>query len=180
MNILQKKFIEEVMPQLAKEFQHKNVMAIPRIEKITVNVGTSRALKDQNFMNDLIKDLRQIIGQSPVKTKAKKAIAGFKIRQGQEVGVVVTLRGTRMWDFMSRLINAALPRIRDFQGIDKKNFDKQGNLNYAIREQIVFPEISHDDISTFFSMQVTVKTSAKTKDEGVRMLKLLGFPIRED
>lgn len=180
MNSLQQKYNKQVAPQLAKEFGYKNVMAIPKISKVSVNVGLSRASKDQNFTADVVADIKQILGQAPQKTTAKKAIAGFKIRQNQEVGVAATLRGRRMWDFLERLISAALPRIRDFQGIDQKNFDKQGNLNYAIREQLVFPEISNDDIRTIFGFQVNVNTTAKTKEEGIRLLKLLGFPIKED
>lgn len=180
MNNLRKKYNDQVMDQLAKEFNYKNKMAIPRIEKVSVNVGLSRSIKDQNFVQDVMADLRLITGQNPVKTQAKKAIAGFKIREGQEVGLSVTLRSVRMWDFLERMISAALPRIRDFQGIDKKNFDQQGNLNYALKEQLVFSEISHDNIKTIFSFQVNVKTSAKNKVEGIKLLKLLGFPIKED
>lgn len=180
MNSLQQKYLKEVAPTLAKEFGYENVMAIPKISKVSVNVGLSRATKDPNFTADVVEDLKQILGQAPQKTQAKKAVAGFKIRQNQEVGVMATLRGPRMWDFMERLISAAIPRIRDFQGIDKKNFDKQGNLNYAIREQLVFPEISHDEVKTIFGLQVNVHTTAKTKEEGIRLFKLLGFPIKED
>ena len=180
MNSFKKKYDEVVAPKLAKEFGHKNVMAIPKINKVSVNVGLSRASKDPNFANDVKEDLKIILGQAPQVTKARKAISGFKIRQNQEVGMMVTLRGRRMWDFIERMVSVAIPRIRDFQGIDKKNFDRQGNLNYAIKEQLVFPEISHDDIKTIFGLQVNVNTTAKTKEEGIRLLQLLGFPIKED
>lgn len=179
MNNLQKKFKKEVIPQLMKEFGYKNTMAVPKPQKVSINVGISKAKTDPNFADQVINDIRIITGQMPVRTKAKKAISGFKIRQGQEVGVMVTLRGKRMWDFIERLTSAAIPRIRDFQGIDKKNFDGQGNLNYAIREQIVFPEISHDDIQEIFGLQINLKNTAKSKEEGIRLLKLLGFPIKD-
>jgi large subunit ribosomal protein L5 len=179
MNNLQKKFKKEVIPQLMKEFGYKNTMAVPKPQKVSINVGISKAKTDPNFADQVINDIRIITGQMPVRTKAKKAISGFKIRQGQEVGVMVTLRGRRMWDFIERLTSAAIPRIRDFQGIDKKNFDGQGNLNYAIREQIVFPEISHDDIQEIFGLQINLKNTAKSKEEGIRLLKLLGFPIKD-
>lgn len=180
MNSLKQKYIKSVVPAIAKEFGYDNIMAIPRITKVSVNVGLSRANKDPNFTNDVIEDLKSILGQAPRRTRARKAISGFKIRQNQEVGVNATLRGNRMWDFLERLVSVAIPRIRDFQGIDKKNFDKQGNLNYAIREQLVFPEISHDDIKTIFGLQVNVHITANSKDEGVRLMQLLGFPIKED
>jgi len=179
MNNLQKKFKKEIIPQLMKEFGYKNTMAVPKPQKVSVNVGISKAKTDPNFAEQVVKDIRIITGQAPVRTRAKKAISGFKIRQGQEVGVTVTLRGKRMWDFIERLISAAIPRIRDFQGIDRKNFDGQGNLNYAIREQIVFPEISHDDIQEIFGLQINLKNTAKNKDEGIKLLKLLGFPIKD-
>jgi large subunit ribosomal protein L5 len=179
MNNLQKKFKKEIIPQLMKEFGYKNTMAVPKPQKVSVNVGISKAKTDPNFAEQVVKDIGIITGQTPIRTRAKKAISGFKIRQGQEVGVTVTLRGRRMWDFIERLISAAIPRIRDFQGIDKKNFDGQGNLNYAIREQIVFPEISHDDIQEIFGLQINLKNTAKNKDEGMRLLKLLGFPIKD-
>ena len=179
MNNLQKKFKKEIVPQLMKEFGYKNTMAVPKPQKVSVNVGISKAKTDPNFAEQVVKDIRIITGQAPVRTRAKKAISGFKIRQGQEVGVTVTLRGKRMWDFIERLISAAIPRIRDFQGIDRKNFDGQGNLNYAIREQIVFPEISHDDIQEIFGLQINLKNTAKNKDEGIKLLKLLGFPIKD-
>lgn len=160
-------------------FDYKGSMAVPKIEKVSINVGLSRAAKDPNFIGDVEADLKQITGQVPVKTKSRQAISGFKIRQGQVVGMAVTLRGKRMWDFIEKLVSAAIPRIRDFQGIEKKNFDGQGNFGYAIKEQLVFPEISHDEVKTIFGLQVNVKTTAKTKEEGIKLLKQLGFPIKE-
>lgn len=179
MNNLQKKFREKIVPELMKEFGHKNSISVAKPEKVSINVGLSKAANNPHFIEDVISDLKLITGQAPVKTRAKKAISGFKIRENQEVGVVVTLRGKRMWDFIERLVNVAIPRIRDFQGIDSKNFDKQGNFSYGIKEQIVFPEISHDDVNTIFGFQVNVKNTATNREEGIRLLKLLGFPIKE-
>ncbi|MFO7806994.1 MAG: 50S ribosomal protein L5 [Candidatus Moraniibacteriota bacterium] len=180
MNNLRKKYIEEVIPQLKKEFKENNSRAIAAPEKISVNVGLSKADKNPEFKKDVINDLRLITGQNPVLSKAKKSISGFKVREGQEVGAVVTLRGRRMWDFIERFIGVALPRIRDFRGIERRNVDGQGNLNYGIKEQLVFPEISHDDIKTIFSFQITIKTTAGNKDEGTRLFELLGFPMQKD
>ena len=178
MNNLQKKFKKEVALEMKKKFGYKSIMAVPHLEKVSINVGLSKAVTNPDFAEDVIKDIRQITGQMPVKTKARQAIAGFKIREGQTVGVSVTLRGKRMWDFVERLVGATIPRIRDFQGIEKKNFDNQGNLNFPIREQLVFPEISNDDVQTIFGLQVNVKNTAKNKEEGTALLKLLGFPIK--
>jgi large subunit ribosomal protein L5 len=180
MNNLRKKYIEEIIPQMKKEFKVENSWAVARPEKISINVGLSKADKNAEFKKDVINDIKAITGQAPVLSKAKKSISGFKVRQGQEIGAVVTLRGRRMWDFMERFIGAALPRIRDFRGIEKKNVDSQGNLNYGLKEQLVFPEISHDDIKTIFGFQITVKTTADKKEEGIRLFELLGFPMRKD
>ncbi len=178
MNDLQKKYIKEVKPQMMKEFGYGNLMVVPTVEKISVNVGLSRAINDQNFTKDVTNDLRAITGQAPVASKAKKAISGFKTRQGQDVGLMVTLRNDRMWDFLYKLISATIPRIKDFQGIDQKSFDKQGNLSIGIKEQLIFPEISPDDITTIMGLQVNITTTADNKKEGMKMLKLLGFPIK--
>lgn len=179
MNNLQKKYREEVLPRLMKDFGRKNAMSVSRPEKVSINVGLSRSVSDPSFTEAVVGDLRIITGQNPVKTKARKAISGFKIRKNQEIGAAVTLRGPRMWDFLEKMINAALPRIRDFQGIGLKNFDKQGNFSYGLKEQLVFPEISHDDINTIFGMQINVKTTSADKKENIELLRLLGFPLRE-
>ncbi len=179
MNNFQKKYNKQVRAKMMEEFGYKNVMAVPRIEKVAINVGLSRAEKNAQFIEDAQRDLKLITGQAPVKTKAKKAISGFKIRQGQNIGMVVTLRGKKMWDFLYRLVGASIPRTRDFQGIEKKSIDGQGNLGIGIKEHLIFPEISSDDIDTIFGMQVNVTTSAKTKEEGEKLLKLLGFPIKD-
>ena len=179
MNDLQKKYIKEVKPQMMKEFGYGNPMVVPEIKKVSVNIGLSRAANDQNFTKDVMKDLKAITGQMPVASKAKKAISGFKIRQGQDIGLMVTLRNGRMWDFVYKFISATIPRIKDFQGIDQKSFDKQGNLSVGIKEQLIFPEISPDDITTIMGLQVNIATTSSNKKEGMRMFKLLGFPIKE-
>lgn len=180
MNKLQKKFIDKVRPQMMKEFGFNNPMAVPVIEKVSVNVGLSRAESDPSFKKEAISDLKMITGQSPVAAKAKKAISGFQIREGQEVGTAVTLRNRRMWDFIYKLISATIPRIKDFQGIERKSFDRQGNLSIGIKEQLIFPEISPDDVSTIFGLQVNIVTTAKNREEGMKMFKLLGFPIKDE
>lgn len=178
-NVLEEKYINEVAPKLMEKFGYDNVMAIPRITKVSVNVGLSRAGNNQGFKEDVIRDLRLITGQKPMLTKARKAIAGFKIRENQEVGVNVTLRGKRMWDFVYKLIGATIPRMKDFQGIERKNFDNQGNFNFGIKEQLIFPEISTDDITTIFGLQVNITSSSSGREEGIELFKLLGFPIQE-
>ncbi|OGZ34339.1 MAG: 50S ribosomal protein L5, partial [Candidatus Portnoybacteria bacterium RBG_13_41_18] len=159
-------------------FGYKNDMAVPRIDKVVLNIGIGKFSADEKILNEIIKDLTAIVGQKPVYTLAKKAISGFKIRQGLKVGLMVTLRGRRAYDFIERLIHLALPRTRDFRGIEQKSVDQGGALNLGIREQIVFPEISHENIQQIFGMQITVKTTAKNQKEGAELLKLLGFPIK--
>ena len=180
MNALEKKYNDTVKTQMMEKFGYKSSMAVPALSKVTLNVGLSRAQKNSDFMDDVVKDIRLVTGQAPVFTKAKKAIAGFKIREGQNVGLAVTLRGKRMWDFVHKLIGATIPRIKDFQGIPQRNFDKQGNLGLGIKEQLIFPEISPDDVSTIFGLQINVSTTAKSKEEGLALLKFLGFPIQSD
>ncbi len=180
MNNLEKKYKKEIVPQLMKEFGYSNSWAVPKLEKVCLNTRISQDNKNPNYTEEVAGDFKAITGQAPVLTKAKKAISGFKIRQNQQVGAAVTLRGGRMWDFIERLISAALPRIRDFQGIDLKNFDGQGNLNYPIKEQLVFPEISHDDVKTIFGMQVNIRIISQKKEESIELLKLLGFPLKRE
>lgn len=178
MSILKEKFLKEVVGKMKEEFGYKNFLAVPKIEKVSVNVGLSRSISTPNFTEDVLKDLTKITGQKPVKNKAKKAIAGFKIRIGQEVGASVTLRGQRMWDFLDKLVWVSIPRIRDFQGLDKKNVDKMGNLSLGFKEQTVFPEILADEVVVNFGLQVNIKTSANNKKEGLKLFQLLGFPIK--
>ena len=155
-------------------------MAIPKLKKVSINVGISRSASSPDFTGQVMADLKMISGQQPIITKAKKAISGFKIRQGQEVGVAVTLRGKRMWDFVEKFVHSSIPRIRDFRGIEERNFDNQGNFNYAIKEQVIFPEILHDNVQAVFGLQVNINTSAKDKISGIKLLRALGFPIKKE
>jgi len=181
---LPEKYKKEVIPQMMEEFGYKNIMAVPKIEKVVVNTGFGRLITDKTseeqkkIFEAILEDLSLITGQRPVLTRAKKSISGFKIRQGLPIGAEVTLRGKRMFDFLERLINIALPRSRDFQGIDLKSFDKKGNLTIAIREHITFPEILPEKAKNIFGLEITVVTTAKKREEGVELLKLLGFPIK--
>lgn len=165
---------------MAEKFGYKNSMAVPRVLKVVVNAGIGKFIKESDKVEEIINGIGEITGQKPVKTKARKAISGFKIRQGLEIGVKVTLRGKRMWQFIERLVNVALPRTKDFQGIEEKSVDKKGNLNIGIREHTIFPEISAEKVKNIFSFQVTVVTNAKSRDEGRELFKLLGFPIKTD
>ncbi|MFA5925999.1 MAG: 50S ribosomal protein L5 [Parcubacteria group bacterium] len=180
MNNLLKKYNKEVVPKFKEKFEERNILSIPRISKVVLNCGLGKYLKEKEAVDEIVQGLRDISGQMPVLTKAKKSISGFKIRQGQEVGVVVTLRGERMWSFLDRLISSALPRIRDFRGIDPKNFDKTGNLNLAVKEHTVFPEIMAENAKNIFSFQVTVVTTAKKREEGIEIIKMLRFPIKSE
>ena len=154
-------------------------MAVPKIEKVVINTGVGRFVKEDKTVERIAKDLTMITGQKPVYRKAKKSISGFKLRQGVTVGISVTLRGKRMYDFLDRLIAIALPRSRDFRGIDAKNFDKMGNLNFGIKESSIFPEISYENVKDIFGLEVTVVTTAKNRERGVELLKQLGFPIKK-
>jgi len=174
------KYIKTVTSEMEKKFGYGNVMATPRILKVVVNVGTGKLGKEGDRAQEVFDSLNVIAGQRPVKTKAKKAIAGFKTREGMEVGVKVTLRGKRMWSFIDRLINATLPRTKDFQGIPLSSVDSSGNLNIGIKEHIIFPEISPEHVKTIFGMQVTVTSTAKGKEEGVELYRLLGFPLKKN
>ena len=171
---------KEVVPALAKRFGYKNTMMVPRIEKISVNIGVGEANQSPNLLEEAINTLRQISGQQPSVRKAKKSIANFKLREGMAVGAMVTLRKDRMWEFYDRLINSAIPQIRDFRGMPTNGFDGRGNLTIGIREQIVFPEIKIDKIAKIRGMNVTVVTSAKTDEEALELLRLLKFPFRKN
>lgn len=177
-NLLQK-YRKDVIPAMQKEFKIENVMAVPRIEKVVLNVGIGKVSKDDKFVEKIQNDLMLLSGQRPVFRKAKKSISGFKSREGMNVGLTVTLRGRRMYDFMERLNNVALPRSKDFRGIDSKHFDKAGNLNLGLKEHSIFPEIHFESIKDIFSMQITVTTTAKNREQGVELLKLMGFPIKK-
>jgi len=171
------KYTEEVRPRLKEQFEYKNVMQIPRIEKVVINIGVNEAKLDTKYMDASINELTTISGQKPMLKKAKKSIAGFKVREGQPVGCCVTLRGVRMWEFLDRLISIALPRIKDFQGISKKGFDGRGNYNLGLKEQLLFPEIDYDKVIRHRGMNISFVTTAKADEEAYALLSELGMPF---
>lgn len=162
-----------------QEFSFRNVMEVPRIQKVVVNIGMGEALDNAKSLDAAVGDLQIITGQKPVVTRAKKDISNFKLRAGKSIGVVVTLRGERMWSFLDRLMNVALPRVRDFRGIPSKGFDGRGNYTLGLREQLVFPEIEYDKVDKLRGMEITVVTSAKTDEHGRRLLAMLGMPFQQ-
>lgn len=178
-HILKTRYREEVVPALMQEFSYTNVMQAPAITKLVVNIGVGEAIDNAKALDAAVEDLRIITGQQPLITKAKKSIASFKLREGRAIGVKVTLRGERMWALLDRLINIALPRIRDFRGVSP-NLDGRGNFTIGLREQLVFPEIQFDKIDKVRGMEITIVTTAKTDEEGRRLLKLLGMPFRDN
>lgn len=173
------RYKDQVVPALMSEFKYKNINQVPRVEKIVVNIGVGEAIDEPKSLDGAVADLRAITGQQPVVNKAKKSIAAFKLREGRAIGTKVTLRGDRMWALLDRLINVALPRIRDFRGVSPDTFDGRGNYTIGLREQLVFPEIQYDKIDKVRGMEITVVTTAQTDEEGRRLLKLLGMPFRE-
>lgn len=175
---LQERYKHEVVPALLKEFGYANPMQVPAVGKIVINIGMGEALQNAKAMDNAVRDLSDITGQRPVVTKAKRSVAAFKLRQGNAIGCMVTLRGRRMYDFLDKLINVALPRLRDFQGVSTDSFDGHGNYTLGLREQLVFPEINYDRIDKVRGMEVTIVTSARTDEEGRRLLALLGMPFR--
>ncbi len=177
---LKNKYKKEVVVILKEKFNYSNDLAVPRILKVVANAGIGKINKESDKVEEIINSIAEITGQKPVKTKARKAISGFKTRQGLEIGIKVTLRGKRMWQFLERLVNIALPRTRDFQGLEEKSVDERGNLNIGIKEHTIFPEISAEKVKNIFGFQVTVATNAKNHKEGVELFKALGFPIRTD
>lgn len=175
---LQRRFTEEIAAQLKREFGYENPMEIPRPRKIVINVGLGEALENSNALQAAINDIAQITGQRPVATRARKSIAGFRrLRAGQAIGVKVTLRDVRMWQFLDRLINVALPRVRDFHGVSRNSFDGRGNYALGLREQVIFPEIDYNRIDRLRGLQVNIATAAKTDEEARRLLELLGMPF---
>jgi|SRR3989344_3918642 len=180
MSRLLQKYRKEVIPALQKDFGIKNIMAVPKVEKVTINVGIGKITKDDKAVERVLGDVTKLTGQKPVFRKAKKSIASFKIRQGMNIGLSVTLRGKRMYDFMDRLISIALPRSKDFRGIDVNNFDKDGNLNMGMKESSVFPEVTYESLKDIFSLEVTVTTTAKDRQKGIALLRHLGFPIKKN
>lgn len=174
------KYNEQSISEIKKELGFENNLAVPRIQRVVINVGTGKFSKENEKIEEIVKTLEAISGQKAVRVKAKKAISGFKVRQGMEIGVKVTLRGRMMWDFIDRFINFALPRTRDFQGISQKSIDSNGNLNVGIKEQVIFPEVVPEKIKHMFSLQVNVVSTAKDKKEGIALFKSLGFPISNE
>jgi large subunit ribosomal protein L5 len=175
---LKEYYIKKVVPALMKEFKYKNPMEIPKIEKIVVNMGLGEAIQNAKIIDNAVGELSMIVGQKPVIRKAKKSIATFKLRQGMSIGCSVTLRKDKMYEFFDRLVNVALPRVRDFRGISPKSFDGRGNFSFGLQEQILFPEVDYDKVEKIRGMNVTIVTTAKTDDEARFLLKLMGMPFR--
>ncbi|MES2832283.1 MAG: 50S ribosomal protein L5 [Pseudomonadota bacterium] len=175
---LQEVYLKKVAPELSAKFGYKSAMEVPRILKITLNMGLSEAIADKKIIEHAVGDLTKIAAQKPVVTKAKKAIAGFKIREGYPIGCMVTLRGARMFEFLDRLITVALPRVRDFRGVSGRAFDGRGNYNIGIKEQIIFPEIEYDKIDVLRGMNISITTTAKTDDEAKALLAAFKFPFK--
>jgi large subunit ribosomal protein L5 len=178
MSRLQTAYRENVVGQLKDRFSYGTVMQVPRIEKITLNMGVGEAIADKKVMDNAVSDLRMIAGQQPIVTKARKSVAAFKVREGWPVGCKVTLRRERMYEFLDRLINIAIPRIRDFRGLNAKAFDGRGNYSMGVQEQIMFPEIDYDKIDTLRGLDITITTSARTDEEGRALLEAFKFPFR--
>ncbi len=175
---LQQFYRENVAPELIKKFGYKSPMEVPRITKITLNMGVSEAVADKKVMDNAVADLTKIAGQKPVVTKAKRAIAGFKIREGQAIGTMVTLRGVRMYEFLDRFVTVALPRVRDFRGISGRSFDGRGNYNVGVKEQIIFPEIEYDKVDALRGLNISITTTAKNDEECKALLSAFRFPFK--
>jgi large subunit ribosomal protein L5 len=175
---LKERYTAELRPALAEELGLGNVMQVPRLEKIVINCGVGQATQTAKLLDGALADLGVITGQKPVITRAKKSIAGFKLREGNPIGAKVTLRGDRMWEFYDRLVSLAIPRIRDFRGLNPRSFDGRGNYTFGVTEQLIFPEIDYDQIDTVRGMDITICTSGRTDDEGRALLRALGFPFR--
>ncbi len=177
---LRERFDREVRPQLKDRLGVPNIMMVPRFEKIVINSGVGRATQQPSLLEGAVRDLTAITGQKPLVTRAKRSVAGFKLREGNAIGVKVTLRGDRMWEFFDRLVSLAIPRIRDFRGLPAKGFDGRGNYTFGVSEQLIFPEIDYDKIDAPRGMDVTIVTTARTNDEGRALLDAFGFPFRRD
>jgi large subunit ribosomal protein L5 len=170
---------DTVVPELFKQFGYTSVMQVPRIVKITLNMGVGEAVADKKILDNAVADLTAIAGQKPLITKARKSVAGFKIREGYPIGAKVTLRGERMWDFLERLVSIAIPRIRDFRGVNPKSFDGRGNYSMGVREQIIFPEIDYDKVDAVRGLDITITTTARSDDEGRALLAAFNFPFKK-
>jgi large subunit ribosomal protein L5 len=180
MNILKERFLKEISPALMKSLGLKNVMEVPRIKKVVVNIGLGEAMDNPKALDAAVIDLTTIAGQKPVITKARKSIANFKLREGRAIGTAVTLRGERMWSFLDRLMNIVLPRVRDFRGVSIESFDGRGNYTLGLREQIIFPEIEYDKVDKVRGLEITIVTTAPSDDQAAAMLQMLGMPFRKD
>ncbi|MEY1663176.1 50S ribosomal protein L5 [Isoalcanivorax beigongshangi] len=178
MSSLKEQYRNEIVPKLVEEFGYKNVMEVPRITKITLNMGVGEAAQDRKILDGALSDMTAISGQKPVVCNARKSVAGFKIREGWPIGCKVTLRGERMYDFMTRLIDVALPRVRDFRGLSAKSFDGRGNYSMGLREQIVFPEVEYDKVDKLRGLDITITTTAKTDDEARALLRAFNLPMK--
>lgn len=176
---LREKYVNEVVPALIEQFQYKNVMEVPKLEKIVINIGLGEAKDNPKALESAVKELALITGQKPVVTKAKKSISNFKLRKGMNVGAKVTLRGERMYDFLDKLMNISLPRVRDFRGVSSSSFDGRGNYALGIKEQLIFPEIDYDMIDSIRGMDIVIVTTAKTDEEAKTFLELMGMPFRK-
>jgi large subunit ribosomal protein L5 len=176
---LRERYITEIRQQLRNEFNYRNDLEVPKLEKIVVNIGVGEAIANNRALDAAVNDLTQITGQKPVVTRAKRSIAAFRLRAGMPIGAMVTLRGDRMYEFLDRLMNTALPRVRDFRGVSPRSFDGRGNYTLGLREQLIFPEIEYDKVDKTRGMEISIVTTAKSDEEGRRLLGLLGMPFRE-
>jgi large subunit ribosomal protein L5 len=179
-SLMKERYQNEVVPALMKSLKMSNIMEVPRVKKVVVNIGVGEALDNAKALDAAVGDMTQITGQKPVVTKARVSIAAFKLREGRSIGVKVTLRGERMWSFLDRLMNIALPRVRDFRGVSPDAFDGRGNYTLGLREQLVFPEIEYDKIDKLRGLEITIVTSARTDDEGRQLLQMLGMPFKKE
>jgi large subunit ribosomal protein L5 len=176
---LKEQYLKEIVPALQKKFQYKSVMQVPKVEKVVINMGVGEAVQNSKTLDGAVEDLTLISGQKPVVTRAKKSIAGFKLREGMPIGVKVTLRGERMYHFLDKLINVALPRVRDFRGVSPKSFDGRGNYTLGLKEQLIFPEISYDKVDKVRGMDIVLVTTAQTDEEARELLAEMGMPFRK-
>jgi large subunit ribosomal protein L5 len=177
---LREHYQKSVIPALMKEFGYKNIMSVPKIEKVTVNIGLGEATQNPKLMDGAVQELAQITGQKPVVTKARKSVAAFKLREGMSIGCMVTLRGDRMYEFLDRLMNVSLPRVRDFRGVSTRSFDGRGNYTLGLRDQFIFPEISYEKVEKVKGMNICITTTAQTDAEALALLKHLGMPFRQN
>ncbi len=180
MNKMLERYQTEVVPSLQKAFNYRNIMEVPRIQKVVVNIGLGEAMDNAKALEAAVSDLTTITGQKPIQTKARKSIANFKLREGRIIGAKVTLRGERMWAFLDRLVNIALPRVRDFRGVSPDAFDGRGNYTLGLRDQLIFPEIEYDKIDKLRGMEITIVTTARNDEHSRAMLKFLGMPFRKE